>query len=148
MVSRGLWLCIDNSRQRRNAMANLAPNSKAAEKGYPLATTGCGKWNVYVSTSTVKKDRRDRYAIKKYYGTGGYNKPRQIDTNCRHCGRRVRFQQWRRDARGRPSSVAWDGFPSYTALDELIEECNIRNRTIDGQSLDRGFVRAREYRRE
>ena len=133
---------------------------------------GCGFWNVYQSKKDMPRSIRDPYALKRAdskvssyvsaaKGSGfGSHRPRQVDTRCRHCNARVRFQlsQTRGDGRGRRRRVVLTlaarkvAKGPITSLDEwtvqeLLDVCNLRNR---GEQLERdniGFVRAKNYRR-
>ena len=133
---------------------------------------GCGFWNVYQSKKDMHRSIKKPYALKRAdskvspyvsaaKGSGfGSHRPRQVDTRCRHCNARVRFQlsTTRGDGRGRRRRVVLTlAAPTVakgpiTSLDEwtvqeLLDACNLRNR---GEQLERdniGFVRAKNYRR-
>lgn len=155
---------------------------------YGTKRRGCGYWNVYQSKKHmpkriykpyrgVKHDSRTSPYSRSCKGSGfGQTRPRQVDTRCRHCDARVRFQLAlnRGDSRGRsrrvdiiltgkvdPRSVRLMridgnfseliGNPESRPLDEwtleeLIEGCNIRNRGIQQENDYIGFVRAKNYR--
>ena len=161
-MARGLWLCIDSTAMRRLFSGGMhpAPNSAHASSGRlaPVpATNGCGNWNVYVSRID---DHQFRASASNgfYQKTGGGHhlpKPRKIDTRCRHCNRRVRFTaerptdvyvRW--DNRGRIRPVHWEPWPDESDLPALIAECNVRNRGLQNERDNIGFVRAKNYRSE
>ena len=128
---------------------------------YGTKRLGCGFWNVYQSKKDmpkrilkpyrgVKHDSKTSSYSRACKGSGfGRYRPRLVDTRCRHCNARVRFQlaKDRGDGRGRKRRViVLDGLDEWT-LQELLDECNRRNR---GEQLERdeiGFVRAKNYRR-
>jgi hypothetical protein len=127
-MGRGIWLCrrVDGFGDRFMS----APNSDAARRGYPMQKTqGCGYWNVYVSRRPSSADWQ--------------TKP--VDTRCRHCNRRVRFNPARSEERGRPRSVVFTVYPDDCPQSELIHIVNSKNR---GEKIERGFVKARDYQRE
>lgn len=130
-MSRGMWLCRRTENRERGWWH--APNSEAAVRGFPMpATQGCGFWNVYVRRRPMHR--------------GWMNE--KVDTRCRHCGRRVRFQPARQSGRGRPRPVYYEGRVEDTPLDELIQEVNLRNRGEQSTRDSLGFVRAKDYRKE
>jgi len=69
----------------------------------------------------------------------------KVDTRCRHCGRRVKFQPARQNDSGRPRPVYYEGRVEDTPLEELIEEVNVRNRGEQHTRDTQGFVRAKDY---
>ena len=80
---------------------------------------GCNYWNVYISRKRSNKTVYDPYAgvghrsktspySRAQKGSGfGPHRPRPVDTVCRHCNARARFQLSRKrgDGRGRPRRV-------------------------------------------
>lgn len=133
---------------------------------------GCGFWNVYQSKKDMPLSVFDPYAgvgprsktspySRACKGSGfGQYRWRQVDTRCRHCNARVRFQlsSFRGDGRGRPRRVKVSlGAPfleggeiipfNYWTLQQLIDRCNLNNR---GEQMERDeikFVRAKNYRK-
>lgn len=133
---------------------------------------GCGFWNVYQSKKDMSRtifkpyrgvnhDSKTSPHSRSRKGSGfGDRRPRQVDTRCRHCNGRVRFQlsEERGDGRGRRRRVVLTlKAPKVekgpiTSLDEwtveeLLHLCNLRNR---GEQVERDnirFVRAKNYRR-
>ena len=153
---------------------------------YGTKKIGCGFWNVYQSKNDmprrivkpyrgVKHDSMTSSYSRASKGSGfGRTRPRQVDTRCRHCNSRVRFQlaTERGDGRGRkrrvkvilvgrvdPRSERLMEDPAAIignrevrplndwTLDELIEGCNLRNRGVQREHDEIGFVRAKNYRR-
>jgi hypothetical protein len=127
---------------------------------------GCNYWNVYVSRRLSKKSIKNPYTpVKptsktspysrscKGSGTGEY-RPRKVDTVCRHCGARARFQlsERRNDGRGRPRRVSVSfGNPRHgkydeLALKDLIDIANEKNRGEYQERLQIHFVPAKIYR--
>jgi hypothetical protein len=80
---------------------------------------GCGFWNVYQSKKDMPRNIHDPYVglasnskVSPYVsaqrgGSSGQWRARQVDTRCRHCNARVRFQldTKRGDGRGRKRRV-------------------------------------------
>jgi len=150
---------------------------------------GCNYYNVYISRTQSKRSVRDPYKgvgprsktspyTRGCKGSGsGQYRPRKVDTECRHCGARARFQlsEKRGDGRGRPRRVSvnlsaihpedydrmvinhepgereiWPPrrpLNDFT-LKELIETAERMNREQYTENLQTGFVPARIYRRE
>jgi len=133
---------------------------------------GCGFWNVYQSKKDMPRSIRDPYVglasnskVSPYVsaqrgGSSGQWRARQVDTRCRHCNARVRFQlsQRRGDGRGRRRRVeltlAAPKVPKgpITSLDEwtvqeLLDLCNLRNRGEQVEQDNIRFTRAKNYRR-
>jgi len=133
---------------------------------------GCGFWNVYQSKKDMSKTIYQPYRgvmhnsktspySRSCKGSGwGDTRPRQVDTRCRHCNARVRFQlsQTRGDGRGRRRRVvltlAAPKVPEgpITPLDEwtvqeLLDLCNLRNRGEQVEQDNIRFTRAKNYRR-
>lgn len=129
---RGLWLCPQAQNRARHW--SVAPNSDAARRGFPQqATQGCGYWNVYVAqpkTGTPK--------------IGGEMK--EVDTRCRHCQRRVRFQLSRQDKRGRPRAVTYQRWPVNAPLEALIDCASVRNGHELHHREIQAFVKAKDYK--
>ena len=129
---RGLWLCPRVRNRSRGWWS--APNSEAARRGYPQqATQGCGYWNVYVSHP---RSLREGFLV------------RQVDTNCKHCSRRVKFQLSRQSSRGRPRAVVFTRWANDCPLEALIEEANVRNHGEHDSRRQDAFVTAKEYKME
>jgi hypothetical protein len=137
---------------------------------------GCNYYNVYISRTRSKRSVRDPYRgvkstsktspysrASKGSGSGQY-RPRKVDTQCRHCGARARFQlsSRRGDGRGRKRRVSvilksirpsdWDKDPPViTKLDEfsveeLIEAANRMNVKDYDERVEIGFRPAKIYR--
>jgi len=127
---RGLWLCPRVHNRIRHPLSS--PNSDAARRGYPQqATQGCGYWNVYVAHPRSK---------------GRDHLTRLVDTNCKHCSRRVKFQLARQNSRGRPRAAVFQKWGEDTPLEELIDIANIRNHGEQDSRQQDAFVKAKEYR--
>ena len=150
---------------------------------------GCNYYNVYISRTKSKRSVVDPYkGVKSTSKTSAYSRsckgsgfgryrPRKVDTECRHCGARARFQlsEKRGDGRGRPRRVSvnlsaihpadWDKMVATTkpgarqiwpsprplnefTLKELIETAERMNRAQYEENLQTGFVPAKIYRRE
>ena len=143
---------------------------------------GCNYYNVYISRTQSPRSVRDPYKgvgprsktspyarAQRGSGSGEY-RPRKVDTVCRHCGARARFQlsSKRGDGRGRPRRVTVslrsihprDWVPGQHptdwvltkldefTVDELIETANRMNRADYDERLEIGFVPAKIYRSE
>ena len=151
---------------------------------------GCGFWNVYQSKNNMPRNIWKPYVglsarskVSPYVsscrgGSFGTHRARQVDTRCRHCNARVRFQlaTKRGDGRGRkrrvvvmlagrvdprserlmiangqdPESLIGnrESRPlNEWTLEELIQSCNLRNRGVQFERDEIGFVRAKNYRR-
>jgi hypothetical protein len=89
--------------------------------------SGCDRWNVYMSRG--KKGLR---AV--------------IDTQCKYCDRRVKFQWSRRNGRGRPRPVLFYSRPETMTAKALLEEVRSRNRLQEIEEAVEGFVKASELR--
>jgi hypothetical protein len=141
---------------------------------------GCNYYNVYISRTNSKRSVRDPYrGVKSTSKTSPYGRaqrgsgigeyrPRKVDTQCRHCGARARFQlsPKRGDGRGRKRRVSVslkaihprDWVPNqpsqewkFTKLDEftveeLIETANRMNNRDYDDRVQIGFVPAKIYR--
>ena len=155
-MQRALWKCCRGSRGNQRV--------------------GCNFWNVYESRHGMNRDVLRPYSGVKHNsktspysrackGSGfGMYRPRTVDTRCRHCNARVRFQlsQTRGDGRGRPRRVivSLDGskepfstkgpripFSDWPLL-ELIDRCNLLNRGVMDERNLMGFIRAKDYQRD
>jgi hypothetical protein len=121
---------------------------------------GCNYWNVYQSKAGQPKSIRQPYKpvssrsktspySRSCKGSGvGQYRPRKVDTRCRHCNSRARFQlsESRGDGRGRPRRVrvVLRSVENMTLID-LIERCNEMNRGEFDERYDIGFQRAKTY---
>ena len=92
----------------------------------PPSRKGCGKWNVYKSTKTMK--------------------PTVIDVKCKYCGVRVKFQPKRQDNRGAPTPAVWMERPDHMPLRAMIDEMKARNRLVDISTDFQGFQKASDLR--
>ena len=121
---RGLWKCrtTDVRQMKETAAYKWVKTGKM-----PALAEGCGKWNVYISTKTMK--------------------PKVIDAVCKRCGRRVKFQPIRQDNRGKPTPVSWLERPNHMPRHALIEEMIARNRREDIDREIEGFKTAAEMKR-
>ena len=119
---RGIWLCTKN---RNPSLLNRydAPNSKWATKTHAERPQGCGRWQVYVS----KKER----------GKWDF-----IDVRCKNCNRRVKFQPYRRDGRGRPRPIRFKERPEHMPYRALLKEVRARNNLEELEEAHQGFVKA------
>jgi hypothetical protein len=130
---RGIWLCPQAQNRVRGWWT--APNSEAARRGFPQqATQGCGYWNVYVALPKTGTPMR-----------GGLSK-KEVDTKCKHCGRRVRFQLSRHEKRGRPRAVLFQRFPVDTPLEALIDCVQTRNGHELNHREIQAFTKAKDYK--
>ena len=141
---------------------------------------GCNYYNVYISRTNSKRSVVDPYQSVKptsktspygraQRGSGaGQYRPRKVDTQCRHCGARARFQlsSRRGDGRGRKRRVDlilkgihprdWDAAQEpidrkFTKLDEftvdeLIQTANRMKQNDYEERVEIGFVPAKIYR--
>jgi hypothetical protein len=137
---------------------------------------GCNYYNVYISRTQSKRSVVDPYrGVKSTSKTSPYGRaqrgsgsgqyrPRKVDTQCRHCGARARFQLSlkRGDGRGRKRRVTvnlkaihprdWDESERIlTKLDEftveeLIQTANRMNQKDYDERVEIGFVPAKIYR--
>jgi hypothetical protein len=137
---------------------------------------GCNYYNVYISRTQSKRSVVDPYrGVKPTSKTSPYTRaakgsgygqyrPRKVDTQCRHCGARARFQlsSRRGDGRGRKRRVTvnlkaihprdWDASDRIlTKLDEftveeLIQTANRMNQKDYDERVEIGFVPAKIYR--
>ena len=121
---RGLWKCKDSDTRQMKETAGY----KWVKTGYiPPLPKGCGKWNVYISTKTMK--------------------PKVIDAVCKRCGRRMKFQPKRQDNRGKVTPVSWLERPGHMPKEALIQEMIARNRREDIDREIEGFKTAAEMKR-
>ena len=179
-----------NSGEQHHSLMKTQALWKCVPGVYGTKRLGCGFWNVYQSKKNMPRRIRKPYVglsvnskVSPYVssnrgGSFGSHRARQVDTRCRHCNVRVRFQLAtdRGDGRGRrrrvvvmlagrvdPRSerlmIANGLDPSELignrearpldewSLEELIEGCNLRNRGVQTERDEIGFVRAKNYRR-
>ena len=123
---------------------------------------GCNYWNVYQSKNDMPLSKYNPYkgvSIRSKtspYGRAcrgsgvGTHRRRKVDTRCRHCNARARFQlsEKRGDGRGRPRrvKVMLEAVKDFD-VEQLLERCNQLNRGEYDERYDIGFVRAKNYER-
>ena len=127
---RGLWRC--RTSDGRIMKENYQRKWMKTGKWLVPIDEGCGNWNVYRSVR----------------GKGvAFCSTWVIDTRCKKCSRRVKFQVYRQDNRGTVSPVHFSRRPDHMPTPALIEECRARNRRV---LLDReidGFMKASDLPR-
>jgi hypothetical protein len=116
---RGIWKCRTDQSKRyssQNTRANIWVKTGKVKFESP---TGCGFWNVYVSTVPIEND----------------SPRRKIDLRCMNCNRRVKFIAARGTARGRQRPITWLRRPSYEPAYALRKEARARN-ALDERTAD------------